>query len=122
VTWARYSDRQKFEPRGLFGGLSGSKGKLVVNPGTPQERHCKSKGVDQLNAGDVLSIQLPGSGGYGPPTKRDPERVQWDVINGKTSVESARRNYKVVLDQDLNVDINQTTALRARHNEENEGR
>jgi N-methylhydantoinase B len=122
VTWARYSDRQKFEPRGLFGGLNGSKGKLVVNPGTPQERHCKSKGVDQLNAGDVLSIQLPGSGGYGPPTERDPERVQWDAINGKISVESARRDYKVVLDQDLNLDINQTTAVRARYDKENERR
>ena len=119
VTWARYSDRQKFEPRGLFGGLSGSKGKLVLNPGTPQEKKCQSKGVDQLEAGDVLSIQLPGSGGYGPPTERDPERVQWDVINGKISVESARRDYKVVLDQDLNLDINQTTTVRARCNKEN---
>jgi N-methylhydantoinase B len=112
VTWARYSDRQKFEPAGLFGGLNGSKGSLILNPGTQQEKKCRSKGVDQLKAGDVLSIRLPGSGGYGPPVERDPEKVRWDVINGKVSVESALRDYKVVLDQDLNIDAGMTKSLR----------
>ena len=122
VTWARYSDRQKFEPRGLFGGLNGSKGRLVLNPDTSLEKKCRSKGVDHLKAGDVLSIQLPGSGGYGPPLERDPERVRWDVINGKISVESARRDYKVVLDRELNIDIERTKSVRARHHDQNERR
>ncbi len=113
VTWARYSDRQKFEPQGLFGGLPGSKGSLILNPETPQERKCKSKGVDQLKAGDLLSIRLPGSGGFGPPTERDPEFVRWDVLNGKVSADSARRDYGVVFNQDLSVDRKKTEALRA---------
>jgi N-methylhydantoinase B len=113
VTWARYSDRQKFEPQGLFGGLPGSKGSLILNPGTPQEQKCKSKGVDQLKAGDLLSIRLPGSGGFGPPTERDPEFIRWDVLNGKVSADSARRDYGVVFDQDLSVDRKKTEALRA---------
>jgi len=112
VTWARYSDRQKFEPQGLFGGLPGTKGSLLLNPGTPDEKKCKSKGVDQLKGGDLLSIRLPGSGGYGPPTERDPEAVRWDVLNGKVSLESARDHYGVVLNDDLTLNTEETKGLR----------
>jgi N-methylhydantoinase B len=114
ATWARYSDRQKFEPLGLFGGMRGTRGSLILNPGTRKERQCRSKGVEQLKAGDVLSIRLPGSGGYGPPDERDPEMVRWDVINGKISMESAVKDYKVVLDQAMNVDREATQTLRSR--------
>ena len=115
VSWARYSDRQKFEPLGLFDGMTGSKGSLILNPDTFQEQNCKSKGVGQIRAGDVLSIRLPGSGGYGPPTERDPETVRWDVINGKISLESAQNSYKVIFDQNMNVDIDATKSLRNAH-------
>ena len=114
VTWARYSDRQRFRPLGLFGGMAGSEGSLILNPDTPRQQKCKSKGVDDLQAGDVLSIRLPGSGGYGPPTERTPERVRWDVINGKVSIESAKQNYKVVFDKEMNVDVEATNALRSK--------
>jgi len=112
VTWARYSDRQKFKPLGLFGGMKGSMGSLVLNPDTPGQKKCRSKGVDQIKAGDLLSICLPGSGGYGPPTERDPEAVRRDVVNGKISMESARKDYSVVLDKEMGVDMKATEALR----------
>ncbi|MFH1934760.1 MAG: hydantoinase B/oxoprolinase family protein [Pseudomonadota bacterium] len=112
VTWARYSDRQKFKPLGLFGGMEGSMGSLIMNPDTPEQKRCKSKGVDQIKAGDLLSIRLPGSGGYGSPVKRDPEAVRWDVINGKVSMESARRDYRVVFDEEMGVDMEATGTLR----------
>lgn len=112
VTWARYSDRQKFSPQGLFGGKEGTRGELILNPGTPKEQKQKSKGVTQLKAGDVLSIRLPGSGGYGDPRDRAPEKVHWDVINGKIGLESARKNYGVVLNSDLTLNEEETKALR----------
>jgi N-methylhydantoinase B len=112
VTWARYSDRQKFKPLGLFGGMEGSMGSLIMNPDTPEQKRCKSKGVDQIKAGDLLSIRLPGSGGYGSPMKRDPEAVRWDVINGKISMESARKDYRVVFDEEMGVDMEATGTLR----------
>lgn len=112
VTWARYSDRQKFSPLGLFGGMEGSRGSLILNPGTSQERTCRSKGVGQLKQGDLLRIQLPGSGGYGPPTERNPEAVRWDVVNGKVSLISARDHYGVVLGADMTVNEEATSALR----------
>ena len=70
----------------------------------------------------MLSIRLPGSGGYGPPTERDPEIVRWDVLNGKISLESARENYKVVFDKDMNVDMETTESLRKQAMLENERR
>jgi N-methylhydantoinase B len=112
VTWARYSDRQKFSPQGLFGGKEGTRGALILNPGTPNEQKQKSKGVTQLKAGDVLSIRLPGSGGYGDPRERDPKIVRWDVINGKISLESARENYKVVFNPNMTVNLEETKKLR----------
>ena len=114
VTWSRYSDRQKFTPQGLFGGKEGTKGQLILNPGTPNEQKQKSKGVTQLKAGDMLSIRLPGSGGYGDPRDRDPQKVRWDVINGKISLESARENYKVVFNPDMTVNLDETKNLRGK--------
>jgi N-methylhydantoinase B len=112
VTWARYSDRQKFSPQGLFGGKEGTRGELILNPGTSNEQKQKSKGVSQLKAGDVLSIRLPGSGGYGPPWGRDPQLVRWDVLNDKVSIKSAREDYLVVLNGDLTINGKETEALR----------
>jgi N-methylhydantoinase B len=114
VTWARYSDRQKFQPQGLFGGLPGTMGSLILNPDTPSETKCRSKGVDQLNAGDVLSIRLPGSGGYGDPAQRPPSKVQWDVLNGKVSKRSASEHYGVVFHPDMTVDEENTKAARGK--------
>jgi N-methylhydantoinase B len=85
---------------------------LILNPGTPYEQKQKSKGVTQLKAGDLLSIRLPGSGGYGNPLERDPTVVRWDVVNGKISQDSAKNNYGVVLNPDLTLNEEETKALR----------
>lgn len=114
VTWARYSDRQKFKPQGLFGGKEGTKGELVLNPGTAGEQKQKSKGVTKLKAGDVLSIHLPGSGGYGDPIKRDLEKIRWDVLNAKVSLESAKDDYLVIFNDDLTINEEKTQYLRTK--------
>lgn len=119
VTWARYSDRQKYHPLGLFGGMQGTTGSLILNPGTEQEQKCKSKGVDQLKAGDVLSIRLPGSGGYGPPWQRDPALVQRDLIQDKISLKSAKEDYLVSFHEDLSVDEAETKARRDKMRDNN---
>ncbi len=59
--------------------------------------------------GDLLSICLPGSGGYGPPWERDPELVMWDVINSKVSLRSAKEDYLVVLNTDLTINEKEMT-------------
>ncbi len=118
VTWARYSDRQKFRPLGIFGGKDGSMSSLILNPDTAMEKKCRSKGVDQIKSGDLLSIRLPGSGGYGPPEEREPKAVRIDVINEKISVQSALEDYKVVLDTNFNIDKTATESLRRQSRQE----
>ena len=70
--------------------------------------------MSQLKAGDVLSIRLPGSGGYGPPWGRDPELVRQDVLNDKVSIRSAREDYLVVLNGDLTINKEETENLRGK--------
>lgn len=98
VSFARYADRHKFAPQGLFGGLPGARGSFVLNPGTNAARTMKSKGLDTLAAGDLLSICLPGAGGYGDPRQRDREQIALDLLDGKISETSARRDYGVEAD------------------------
>ncbi len=95
VSFARYADRHKFAPQGLFGGLPGSKGAFVLNPGKAGERILKSKGLDTLAEGDLVSVRLPGAGGYGDPRKRSPEDVERDLRDEKISTDSALRDYGV---------------------------
>ncbi|HID61527.1 MAG TPA: hypothetical protein EYP49_02095 [Anaerolineae bacterium] len=67
-----------------------------------------------LNAGDVVSLRLPGAGGYGDPLERDPDLLLADVRDGKVTLESARRDYKVVIDpQTLTIDEAATAKLRS---------
>ena len=98
ITLARYADRQEFPPFGLLGGKEGTTGRLLLNPARPGERRLKSKGLDTLAGDDLVSMRLPGGGGYGPPRERDPELVAQDVRDGKVSVEAAARDYGVVVD------------------------
>jgi N-methylhydantoinase B len=111
--FARYGDRQKFQPWGLHGGLPGAMGKFVLNPDAPGERALRSKGFDVLAAGDVVSLRLPGAGGMGPPLERDLALVEADVLDGKVSPDAARRDYHVALDPETGrVDVAATKTLR----------
>lgn len=101
VTWARYGDRQKFAPFGLFGGKEGEVGKFILQPETPEERTAKSKGLDTLKAGDVVSLRLPGAGGYGDPKERPLPALLRDVRDGKVSLEHARKDYGVEVTQQM---------------------
>ena len=112
ITLARYGDRQEFPPFGLFGGGDGTTGRFLLNPGR-EERRLKSKGMDMLAGDDVVSMRLPGGGGYGPPSERDPELVAMDVRDGKVGVEAAAREYLVVVDPvSFKVDLDATPELR----------
>lgn len=95
VTWARYGDRQKFAPFGLFGGKEGAKGRFLLNPDSAREQVMKSKGLDYLDKGDVVSLRLPGGGGYGAPEDREREAILRDVRDGKISMQAAREDYGI---------------------------
>lgn len=113
VTFARYSDRHKFAPLGLFGGKNGTPGAIIKNPDTPEACRLPSKGLDYLRRDDVIRLLLPGGGGYGRPEEREAQAVLDDVLDGKVTLESARAVYKVVINTDTwTVDVDATAALR----------
>jgi N-methylhydantoinase B len=66
-----------------------------------------------VKKGDVLTFQPGGAGGYGDPLERPPADVLADVVNGYVGIESARRDYGVVLEPNgRDVDVAATRAER----------
>jgi N-methylhydantoinase B len=59
------SDRRKVAPYGLSGGRSGSPGRNSIVRAKGGRQEMPSKFTALLEAGDVLSIETPGGGGWG---------------------------------------------------------
>ncbi len=109
------SDGQKFPPPGVLGGQVGfpSRQRLTRADGTVVALPSKVTNMT-IQAGDLISMETPGGGGYGPPAERDPAGVLRDVLDGKVSVAQAREVYRVAIDTDRGVlDAPATAALRA---------
>jgi N-methylhydantoinase B len=92
VTLSIISDRAKFLPWPLAGGQEASGSDFYVLSGASR-RDLRTKTVTRLEAGDVLSINTSGGGGYGDPGERDPDAMARDVADGKVSPERAREVY-----------------------------
>jgi N-methylhydantoinase B len=66
-----------------------------------------------VEPGDVLTMFTSGGGGYGDPFQRDPELVARDVRQKLVSVESAARDYGVIVNPVTGtVDSGATARLR----------
>ena len=108
-------DNIRWPAWGVKGGMGGGTGRIVVNPGTPDEHDLRpmSEG-NKLKKGDLVRIMTPGGGGWGSPLERAAEQVRDDVLDGFISAGSAVRDYGVVLSADLiDVDAAATAARRA---------
>jgi N-methylhydantoinase B len=103
-----------FPAWGVNGGHSGRPGRIVVNPGTPEERELKPlSDNNRLRQGDLLRVMTSGGGGWGHPFDRPAARVREDVLDGFVSPASAFEDYGVVLDpQTLEIDEVATSKLR----------
>ena len=108
------TDRRRHLPYGLQGGRSGTPSANLMNPGTPAAQELPAKCTLTLKRGDVFRHVYAGPGGWGDPMTRDPERVRWDVLEEKITVEYARREYGVALDPTtLEIQPAETARLRA---------
>lgn len=109
-------ERGRVAPKGLFGGQPGALFRASVERkgGTVNELPSKGSYI-VVNRGDRVSIKPAGSGGYGSPLEREPERVLDDVLNGYISREAAAELYGVVLTQaGTNIDAAKTRDRRSR--------
>ena len=89
-----FYERTKYPAPGLMGGKPGAVGRLAADRG----RQPIPKITSLVEAGAVVSIELPGGGGFGKPMEREPTAVLADVRNGYVSREAAEREYGVVID------------------------
>lgn len=103
-------DRVRHAARGRAGGADGGPGRVGRTSGAP----LAAMGMQIIPGDDRVRLELPGGGGFGEPTLRDPELVADDVRDGLLSAEEVRANYGVVLDVDGNVDAAATRMERAR--------
>lgn len=116
IVYTGLGDRQKFAPWGLEGGHDGLGGAYYLERANGETERLPSKCTDvPLKKGDIVSVQTPGSGGYGDPATRDPAAVLVDVLEGYVSPEAARESYLVALVQngdDYEIDDDLTAQLR----------
>ena len=114
VSFARYGDRHTIAPPGLFGGHAGTTGRFDLNPETNHARVLRSKGLDTLQANDLIRLTLPGAGGYCDPKERDLDALDRDLMDGKVTPAAVEREYSVVIDHTgSHIDRLATEHLRA---------
>jgi N-methylhydantoinase B len=95
--------------QGILGGKSGNLSKIFIN----NNPVSLTKPRFSLKPGDTLRYIVPGGGGYKSPLDRDLHLVEEDVRSGLVSVESAGKDYGIVIDREnMRVDDEATKKLR----------
>jgi N-methylhydantoinase B/oxoprolinase/acetone carboxylase alpha subunit len=87
-------DRTRIAAEGYEGGMHGGKGAIVLSDG----RALQDKSQILLGGDERFTLQLPGGGGFYDPFTRDAIAVLVVVLDGFVSLESAARDYGVVID------------------------
>lgn len=82
---------------GLNGGLAAKGPDVIVDPGTPQERHYLKANKIPLKRGSIVRMCTGGGGGFGDPKERDRDLVRHDVACGYLSKERAKEVYGLEL-------------------------
>jgi N-methylhydantoinase B len=96
------ADRSILGPYGLAGGMAAPPYQATIDGDDPLP------GMNDdvpLRAGSLLRLRTTGGGGWGDPFEREPELVLRDVVQGRVSVESAERDYGVVIDDGAVVEL-----------------
>ena len=115
------SDRARFRPYGLYGGLPGKPSANYLNPQNKNKK-LTSKPTMTIQKGDVFRHELAGGGGWGDPLDRDPASVLRDVKDELVSIKLAKTDYGVVVDKELmSVDADKTNSLRQMMREKRAG-
>lgn len=90
-------ERTVTPPFGLDGGLAGAPARLELIAPRSNARKLTSKGGFLAPAGSLVVVEAPGSGGYGPPSARNPVSVSEDLLDGYITPAVARLVYGPVI-------------------------
>jgi N-methylhydantoinase B len=88
-------ERFRHAPWGIFGGVAGKRGRFLLQSpdGTRSELSPKT-GRLELRPDQLLIIETPGAGGYGPPAERDGSDIEKDRRSGKFTTAYLQLHYK----------------------------
>jgi N-methylhydantoinase B len=88
-------ERTVTAPPGLDGGLAGAPASTRIQLPDGTARRVPPKGAFIAPSGSLVMLDVPGAGGFGPPSERDPAQLRTDLIDGYVTTEAARRDYGV---------------------------
>jgi N-methylhydantoinase B len=86
-------DRVKCPPWGVQGGKAATPGQITVLKKSGEKEVIYKSKAYPLEAGDTITVETGGGGGYGSPSDRPRKLVERDVRRGYISVEAAARDY-----------------------------
>jgi N-methylhydantoinase B len=89
--------RRRCPPWGLNGGKDGSPANRFLRLPGQEEWESVDVSFHPVPANTQAIIRTGGGGGWGNPLERDPGKVLEDVLEGMVSLESAKKDYGVVL-------------------------
>jgi N-methylhydantoinase B len=101
ATGALCMERMTSPPFGLLGGKAGAAAAVTLATADGATRPLPGKGAFSAPAGSVIEMITPGSGGFGPPSARDPMAIGRDLLDGYVSAASAQRDYGIADPQAL---------------------
>ncbi len=94
ATVTRRFDRTRYPPNGLAGGAKGSRSRFVIRLGSEREQETQGSGRFEMRTGERFLLQSAGGGGFGDPSRRDPEALARDLAEGYVSPEGSLSDYQ----------------------------
>ncbi|WP_042355525.1 hydantoinase B/oxoprolinase family protein [Bacillus rubiinfantis] len=100
-------DRARSVTWGIFGGLPSYPHGAWLNPGRDDEQYLGAIFSNvKVKSGDSFTRPSAGGGGLGDPLERDPEAVLEDVIDEYVSIDRAKKDYGVIINEiDRDLDL-----------------
>ncbi|RUV86620.1 hydantoinase B/oxoprolinase family protein [Mesorhizobium sp. M5C.F.Ca.IN.020.14.1.1] len=112
IMTVRNMNRFVFASWGYRGGETGQLGKVIVNPGKPDERSIGKIKALEMHRGDVVQLNSSCGAGFGDPLDRDLRAISREIEDGMLSPERASRVYAVVFGKDGKIDAEATAKAR----------
>ena len=89
-------ERFRHRPWGLFGGEPGASGRFLLQDSQGENHRIDDKPNHvQVTPQNVIVIETPGAGGFGPPENRDKALLEKDQRSGKFSKSYLKKYYGV---------------------------